>query len=220
MSPEERFAELVRLPDDDVSLLEITGLIGVALEPRHDIATLGPSLDSLARGCSWSFDGVMESLFGRGRLTGNRTDYGNPRNSCLHHVLATGLGIPITLSVVAIEVGRRVGVTIDGIGLPGHFMVASGGRYADPFHLGRIIAADDLPSAWRAVTGSRGPLDPRLLEPLPPRSIALRMLNNLKAGFVAAGDARSLAVLARLRGAYPELIGERDEHERWLRIWN
>lgn len=220
MSPEERFAELVHLPDDEVSLLEITALIGVALEPRHDLAELDGLLDSLARGCAWSFDGVMEALFVRGRLTGNRGDYGNPRNSCLHHVLSTGLGIPITLSVVAIEVGRRVGVTIDGIGLPGHFMVASGGRYADPFHLGRIIPADELPSAWRAVTGSRGPLDPRLLAPLPPRAVALRMLNNLKAGFLATNDHRGLAVLARLRGAYPELVGERDEHERWLRVWN
>ena len=75
-------------------------------------------------------------------------------------------------------------------------------------------------AAWRAVTGSRGPLDPRLLVPVPPRAVALRMLNNLRATFTSRGDEHGLGILARLRGAYPELAGEREEHERWLRIWN
>lgn len=220
MSPEERFAHLVRSPDDEVSLLEMTALIGCAFEPAHDPAEVGTALDQLARGCAWSFEGVMEGLFGRGRLAGNRVDYGDPRNSYLHRVVERGLGLPITLSVIAVEVGRRVGVEIHGVGLPGHFVVASGGRYADPFTGGRIIPADELVPAWRAITGSRGPLDPRLLAPLPPRAVALRMLNNLRATFTTRGDEHGLGILARLRGAYPELASEADEHDRWLRIWN
>jgi hypothetical protein len=70
------------------------------------------------------------------------------------------------------------------------------------------------------MTGVRDRLDPQLLEPALERSILLRMLNNLKNTFVAMDDPAPLRVLARLRGAFPELAHERAEYARWLRHWN
>jgi hypothetical protein len=83
-----------------------------------------------------------------GLFEGDRADYHHWRNSCIDHVLETRRGMPITLSVVAIEVARRVGVTLAGVGMPGHFLVGDPTDpewFADPFHgrtaLGRRTAA-------------------------------------------------------------------------------
>src|SRR5437879_2746210 len=83
-----------------------------------------------------------ELLFG-----GNDNEYYDPRNSCLNSVLMRRLGIPITLSVVYIEVARRLGRSVYGVGLPGHFIVAYEDResryWIDPFHNGRILTFAD-----------------------------------------------------------------------------
>ncbi len=177
-------------------------------------------LDHLADECAPSFDSILAALFMSGRLAGNRADYGDPSNSYLHRVLDTGLGIPITLSICAMEVGRRLGVPIQGVGLPGHFIVMCNGEYADPFHAGRRYSADELEPAWQRITGMTGPLERRFVQPTHTRSILLRMLNNLKNILVAMDEPGPLSVLATLRGAYPELAQERAEHARWLRHWN
>lgn len=220
MEPAARFAELISRPTDPAPLDVLASLLGAAFEPATDIdRTLG-GLDEVAASCGATFESVLGTLFGSGRFAGNSADYGDPRNSYLHRVLQRGLGIPISLSVVAIEVGRRVGVPIRGVGLPGHFMVVCDGVYADPFHGGRTCTADSLDSEWRRVTGAPGRLDPQLTRPVPARAIVLRMLNNLKNTFVAMDDPIALRTLALLRGAFPELVHERAEHARWLRHWN
>ena len=177
-------------------------------------------IDRLAETCRADFESILEQLFAHGRLRGNSADYGDPRNSYLHQVLRRGLGIPLTLSVCAIEVGRRLGVSVQGVGLPGHFIVECDGRYADPFHGGRVYTAEEIEPAWRRITGMQGALERRMLQPVYTRTILLRMLNNLKNTFVAMDDPVPLRVLARLRGAFPELEHERGEYARWLRHWN
>ncbi|MDO8363260.1 MAG: transglutaminase-like domain-containing protein [Actinomycetota bacterium] len=198
----------------------MAALIGAAFEPGTDPGTVLVGLDHLAQQCEPTFESVLHTLFGSGRLRGNTVDYGNPRNSYMHQVLARGLGIPITLGICAIEVGRRVGVQVRGVGLPGHFLVTCNDRIADPFHGGRIYEPDELEPAWQRITGIRTPLDRGLLQPTHTRSILLRVLNNLKNTLVAMDDPMPLQVLARLRGAFPELNSERAEHARWLRHWN
>ncbi len=218
MDPRDRFVEVVRHPSPDVHLDIAAGLIGASFEPDVDLSEMVAALDHLAAECQPTFESVLH-LF-QHHLTGNSGDYGDPRNSYLHDVLHRGLGIPITLSICAIEVGRRVGVEVHGIGLPGHFLVESGGVFADPFHLGHVYTADDLEPAWQRMTGLSEPLDPRLLAPVTDRGILLRMLNNLKNTFVAMDDPVPLRTLATLRGAFPELAHERAEYARWLRHWN
>lgn len=177
-------------------------------------------LDHLADECAPSFDSIIAALFMSGRLAGNRGDYGDPSNSYLHRVLETGLGIPITLSACAMEVGRRLDVPIEGIGLPGHFLIRCDGEYADPFHGGRRYSTDELEPAWQRITGTTGDLERRFVQPTHTRSILLRMLNNLKNILVAMDEPGPLSVLAALRGAFPELAHERAEHARWMRHWN
>lgn len=219
MDPTDRFVGLVNRPAAAAHLDIMAGLIGACFEPAADVGEVVLALDGLAAGCTSTFASVLD-LFVHGPLHGNKTDYGDPRNSYLHQVLHRGLGIPITLSVCAMEIGRRVEVPIRGIGLPGHFLVECNGVYADPFHGGRQYAADELEPAWRVITGARDRLDPRLLHPVVERSILLRILNNLKNTFVAMDDPVPLRTLAKLRGAFPELAHERPEYARWLRHWN
>ena len=149
MDPSERFVELVNRPVPQTHLDLMAGLIGAAFERAADVDCVLLELDRLADQCAPSFDSILSSLFGSGRLRGNVSDYGDPRNSYLHRVIERGVGIPITLSVCAIEVGRRLGVPIQGVGLPGHFLVVCDGEYADPFHGGGRYTPDELENGMR-----------------------------------------------------------------------
>lgn len=220
MESADRFVQLVNRAASAPHLDLMAALIGASFEPGVDPATVILGLDQLAEQCAPRFDSIMHTLFGSGRLRGNREDYGDPRNSYLHQVLDRGVGIPITLAVCAMEVGRRLGVEVRGVGLPGHFMVVCGNEYGDPFNGGQLHSPSDVEVVWRRYTGLRDPFEPRFLEPAHSRSILLRMLNNLKHTLVAIDDPTQLRVLARLRSAFPELAGEEKEHARWVRHWN
>ena len=219
MTPENRLVQAIRSPLPGLHLDEFAALVGVVFDREGSVVEVRKGLDSLAERCDRDFGSIMR-LFGAGGLVGNAAAYQDPRNSYLHQVLRRGLGIPITLSICAIEVGRRLGVPVQGVGLPGHFVVECRGEYGDPFRGSPPFDRDDLLDRWRANTGSRGPLDPRLLEPVEDRAIVLRMLNNLTQIFLAEPDHRPLASMARLRGAFAELQHERDEHRAWMRHWN
>jgi regulator of sirC expression with transglutaminase-like and TPR domain len=219
MDPADRFVSLVNRPASESHLDLMSALIGASFEPTVDVGEVVLGLDRLAEGRAARFESVLH-LFSDGVLRGNTADYGDPRNSYLHQVLQRGLGIPITLSICGMEVGRRLGLPVRGIGLPGHFIIECDGVYADPYHGGRTYEPNELEGAWQRITGLDEPLDRRLLHPVAPRSILLRMLNNLKNTFVAMDDPVPLQVLATLRGAFPELAHERTEYARWLRHWN
>lgn len=219
MIPENRLVQAIRSPHPPIHLDEFAGLVGVVFDREGSIVEVRQRLDALAARCDSTFESVL-SLFGAGGLVGNAADYRDPRNSYLHQVLRRGLGIPITLSIVAMEVGRRLGVPVNGVGLPGHFMVESNGRYGDPFRGSASFDRDELLDRWRANTGSSGPLDPRLLRPVDDRSIVLRMLNNLTPVFLAAADQRPMWTMTRLRSAFGELEPERADHRAWVRHWN
>src|SRR5579859_4800477 len=117
-------------------------------------------------------------LFDELGFTGNSEDYYNPANSCLNEVLAAKTGIPITLSVVYLEIARRLGKPVFGIGLPGHFVVqyddGFSSTYIDVFHCGRLLdAADCAELAGSAV-------NPAMLARVDNRQILARMINNLR----------------------------------------
>ena len=92
-----------------------------------------------------------EYLFAERGFNGNQERYDDPRNSCLNEVLDRRTGIPITLSLVYMEVGRRAGLRVDGVNFPGHFLVRCpevGGRgraglIVDPFHGGALLSEHD-----------------------------------------------------------------------------
>jgi regulator of sirC expression with transglutaminase-like and TPR domain len=167
-----------------------------------------------------SFESVLRTLAGRCR--GNRSDYYDPRNSFLDEVVRRGVGIPISLSVVAIEMGRRIGVDLDAVGLPGHVVVRDGRRevYGDPFQHGRLFDRPGLVTSWRRLVGSDVPFDDVHLAPMSDRMILIRMLNNLREIYLRSDDARALYSLAVMRGAFAELADEAPAYARWVRAWN
>jgi regulator of sirC expression with transglutaminase-like and TPR domain len=146
-------------------------------------------------------------LFKELGFAGNHADYYNPANSCLNEVLVSKTGIPITLSVVYLEIARRLSKPVFGIGLPGHFIVQyDDGRnsaYIDPFHGGKLLAADDC----YELTGT--PADPALLARVDKRQILARMINNLRGIYLSRGAHRkSLQVLNLLLAANPNAAEE------------
>jgi regulator of sirC expression with transglutaminase-like and TPR domain len=198
---------MVQRPATEVVVDEAAMLIGVAAEPDAAVAAARARLDDLAAAAPAGGVGpLLGHLFGAGGLRGNTTRYDDPANSYLHRVLERGVGIPISLAVVAMGVGRRVGVDVVGVGMPGHFLVAevgAPGRWYDPFDGGRDL---DLAAARRlhaTVLGADAPFDPSLLAPVGPHEVLARMLRNLRAGFLARGDRTSLLWVLRLRSALP-----------------
>lgn len=113
-------------------------------------------------------------------IGGNVDDYHDPANSYLHKVLETRRGIPITLSVLWIEVGRRAGIEMVGVGLPGHFVVYAGGQMVDPFHYGEAIGFDEAAGLVAAALGGAPRLDRSWLSPVDCTGIMQRMLRNLQ----------------------------------------
>ncbi|MFE4971797.1 transglutaminase family protein [Kitasatospora sp. NPDC056651] len=124
-------------------------------------------------------------LGGQERFHGRQADYRRLESSLLPDVLRRRRGLPIMLSLVWTAVGRRAGLTVHGIALPGHFIVAVGGPadgeeyvLADPFHGGRLLGQED---AERLVAAAGQEFTPALLTPAQPLEIVLRVLGNIRA---------------------------------------
>lgn len=147
--------------------------------------------------------GVRHVLVEEEGLRGNERDYHDPRNSFLNEVLERKVGIPISLSVVWMEVARRAGLRLDGVGFPGHFLVkyvSPGGTeiFVDPFNAGELLSADECVARYRARTGGRD-LDRRYLDAVAPRQILARMLHNLRRVYLERrDDVRAYWVLDRI----------------------
>jgi len=210
MDPTARFVELMRLAESEIPLDEAMFVIA-AHDHELDIGAQRSRLDALAASAPGEPDALARHLFDDLGFLGNEHDYGDPRNSFLDDVLARRLGIPITLSVVMLEVGRRRGLVLDAIGLPGHFLVGGpAGSYYDPFHRGRRLDADGVRALFATMRGD-APFLAEYLAPVGTRAILARVLANLLRAFVARAPG-SAVWAARLRLRVPGLPpGERRE---------
>jgi regulator of sirC expression with transglutaminase-like and TPR domain len=146
---------------------------------------------------------LRKVLFEEEGYRGNEADYGDPRNSFLNEVIERRLGLPITLSILYMEVARRAGLELHGVGYPGHFLAkytaASGTEiFVDAFHGGEMLSAEECVARYRARTGGRD-LDRRHLAAIAPRQILARMLYNLKRTYLERrDDVRAYWVLDRI----------------------
>ncbi len=223
---------VLRMPDDLDSLTfaaEVRGAepglaranLLLAREVAYPRLRLGPYLAQLDAWAAAARDRMPRSesplgravrlaqyLFDEVGLAGNTEEYDDPRNSYLNEVMERGAGLPIALSAIFLEVAGRIALPAEGIGLPGHFIVAvrEGGlqHFLDPFHGGMPLERDDMAALVRRITGYEGGLRPEWLQPQPPRAILARMLFNLR-GVYAQREAwpQALAVLERLRLLQP-----------------
>jgi regulator of sirC expression with transglutaminase-like and TPR domain len=153
-------------------------------------------------------------LFEEKGFSGNEADYYDPRNSLLHQVLERRTGIPITLSIVYMEVGQRAGLQVRGVGLPGHFIVRAGVRrndmqLVDPFHR-RSVDRDECQQRLDMIYGGQVPLADEHLRAVGPRDILVRVLGNLKGIYVQNQlYRRALGVAERIMLLAPQSIEAR-----------
>ncbi len=209
MDAARRLAEIARLADEEIDLAEAALVIAAFEYPDLDIAVemsrlkllaerVRPEIASAAdeRG---KVSALARFLFSELGLRGDAEDYENPRNSFLNDVLDRKLGIPITLSVIAIEVGRRAGVKLSGVNFPGHFLVCSTADpelILDPFGGGRFLERADCEAMLHRATGGRIAFQDVLVAPARRRQILLRMLNNLRASYRKRRDTmRAIEIL-------------------------
>ena len=189
------FRAAVDRPEEAIDLGYAALTIGLTANPHLDISKYLRCIDELAREVGDRRDpagdvyhalaALNQVLFRQHGFGGNRDDYYDPRNSFLSEVLDRKIGIPITLSVLYMEVARRIAVPIDGIGFPGHFLVKSSDGeepiFIDPFHRGEIKLTEDLGQMLEKLYGRKVALRPQFLEPVGKKQILQRMLANLKA---------------------------------------
>ena len=158
------------------------------------LAGESPEKDELARALNFH-------LFEEKGFSGNSRDYYNPENSFLNRVMDTGVGIPITLSVLYLGVAGRLGLDCCGVGMPGHFLVniRDLDLYMDPFNAGQLLSASDCRRLYQQLFGPDGDWDEAFLAPTSSKMILLRMLNNLRVIYSQDRDLRRLAgVLERM----------------------
>jgi regulator of sirC expression with transglutaminase-like and TPR domain len=157
---------------------------------------------------------LAEYLFDTLGFAGNAQNYTDPRNSFLNEVLERRLGIPISLSVLYLEVARRTGIAAEGVGLPGHFIVRAtldNGQvvYLDPFHRGALMSEADCRARVSDITDGKLPFDQAFLSPVGGRYILARMLNNLKNFYATSNDyPRAARVVERLMVIHPDDMSE------------
>jgi regulator of sirC expression with transglutaminase-like and TPR domain len=237
------------ISDDEIDLTRAALLISRTRYPNLDIEAYAARIDSLARRVAGlvpkadsqsATNGVADDtskldarqtisalnyvLFGELGLRGNRDDYYDPRNSFLNDVLDRGLGIPISLSVVYLEVARRIGFPVAGIGMPGHFLLQyrpttdtdSDGKLPgmnqpdlnqpdpnqevliDCFNQGHTLSPEDCQERLNEIYSGEMHLRPEFLHPVNHRQILTRMLNNLKTVYLSTRDFRKALIIADL----------------------
>lgn len=210
MDATTRFARLVAGPEDVLAgaLDEAALLIAAHAHADLDVAAYIEKLDDIAAGVPHSdLDAVIDHLFRAERFAGNTESFDDPENSYLDAVIDRRLGIPITLSVVLMEVGRRVGVPLEGVGMPNRFLVrherAAAPVFVDAFDGGVQLDAETCAKRFATEYAPGTAFDPQYLQPVGSRALLGRMLLNLKAIQLKRKSARDLAWVLRLRVAIP-----------------
>ena len=169
--PTARFAELMARDESAVPLDEGALLVAAHAHPGLNLDEWLVRLDELAAAAPDEPAALAHHLFVTEGFAGNRVDYSDPRNSLLDDVIDRRLGIPITLSILMIEVGRRIGVPVHGVGMPGHFLVGVDddrrrAPFFDPFHDGPSCRRRRLRGAASPRCTPASPFDPHYLAPI------------------------------------------------------
>lgn len=231
----EKFSEL--LSRGNFSMAEACLLIAQDAYPGLDVPHYLSSIDTLAKKVKSRLPGdafteqkvvvLNRYLFDELKYSGNVDDYYDPRNSYLNQVLERKTGVPITLSILYMEIGQRLGLRIQGVSFPGHFLVklrVSGGQLVlDPFASGEAQSETDLRGRLAQVVRGRDADDlpiSQLLEAATPRQILARLLRNLKGIYLQSDDAqKTLDVMQRMVLVAPDAAEEvRDRGLAYYRL--
>jgi regulator of sirC expression with transglutaminase-like and TPR domain len=237
MNPAERWKEIVAGPEEEIDLAEAALVVAAHEYPGLDVQAylgrleeLGDGLKRRLRGDISPADTVItlnRYLFDELGFKGNTLDYYDPRNSFLNEVIDRRLGIPITLSILYVDIGRRLGLALDGVAFPGHFLVKclvrDGVMVLDPYERGASLSMDDLQQRLRVLRGGTTPppdTAPHMLAAAGKKEVLARMLRNLKSIYLERRDpARALAAAERVIALDPQAAEEyRDRAAIYLKL--
>jgi regulator of sirC expression with transglutaminase-like and TPR domain len=217
----QAFATLVRseIEDERVDILRAALTFSRIHEPALNVEHYVRRVDELAARVAAKIEdpddpvqiiaALNDVLFQEEVFRGNTVDYYSPRNSFLHHVLDRRLGIPITLALVYMEVARRVGFQLFGVGMPGHFLlkhydVDGHAILIDAFERGSIVTEDDCRQKLDSIYSGQVALQPEFLLPVTRRQMLTRMLNNLRSIYLSQRDfRRAVQVVDLILVIYP-----------------
>jgi regulator of sirC expression with transglutaminase-like and TPR domain len=211
----EAFASLVGqgVDDERIDLLRAALTIARTEYPNLQIASYVSRVEALAERVSRRTRDVGDTahaiyalntvLFQEEGLRGNRDDYYDPRNSFLNDVLDRRLGIPITLALIYMEVARRIGFPLFGVGMPGHFLLKHydiEGRQVliDAFNGGNVLSAKDCQRRLNEIYSGQLAFQPEFLMSVSRRQMLTRILNNLKTIYLSSRNFRKALPLVDL----------------------
>ena len=211
----EAFAALVGPQVDDERIDLVRGALTIARTeyPELNIESYVRRVDELALqaearvteigDASETIAAINYVLFQQAGLQGNRDDYYDPRNSFLNDVLDRCLGIPITLALIYMEVGRRLGFPLFGVGMPGHFLLKNydidgSETLIDCFNGGDILNAQDCQRRLDEIYSGQMTLRPEFLFAVSRRQMLTRILNNLKTVYMTARNFKKVLPLVDL----------------------
>jgi len=224
-SARSRFARLVTAPEADIDLAHAALLVAGEEYPQLVPDLYLRRLDILAErvrdrladegAAVVVLQEMSRVLFEDERFRGNAEAYYDPRNSFLNDVLDRRLGIPLTLSIVFLEVGWRLGLPLEGVNFPGHFLVRYRGEafglLVDPFQAGEVRFEDQAQELLDRVYGGSVELRPDYLRTADRRDILIRLLANLKNIYMNAGDeVRAIGAVERILLVRPVAEERRD----------
>lgn len=185
--------------------LALTNLaLARCVRPELQVEPVLERIDRLARDVEGSTHLSLRRVISiQEGIGGNVDDYTHPDNHFLDTVLSTRRGVPITLSVLWMEVGRRAGIEMEGVGMPGHFLVYAGGQLVDPFHYGEAIGFEEAASLVADSLGGAPRADRSWFRPTPPPLIVRRMLVNLERLYVDRAESHHLEWVSACLEALP-----------------
>ncbi len=212
------FSKEVKKPEADIRLDRAALYLAGEEYPEIDVHSYLAELDAFASQIALReiaetapadlARAIAHYLFDQVGLHGNTGEYYSPENSYLNRVLETRTGIPITLSLIFLEVARRLGLRCSGVGLPGHFIVGldDTGEYLDPFNAGTMLSAEDCRNLVQNMSGGRLEWTDQVLAPYTKRDVLFRILNNLKSVYMQTKEyTKAVGVIQRMAIISPSM---------------
>lgn len=221
--PRERLYQELQQPTEQVSLARAALYLAQEDSPQLVVDDYLAQLDRMAATLRQRLPtdpyplkiirAINEYLFNDLNFRGNSIDYYDPRNSFLNEVLERRVGIPITLSLVYLELANRIEFPMVGVSMPGHFLVRPTvdemDILVDPFHRGEILFAQDCSDRLKQMFGESARLEPQYLAPITPVAFLARMLTNLKMIYLQNRDVpRALDAINRILLINPDAVAE------------
>ena len=214
---------MVQQPEATIELARVALLVAAESDPNVDVDGELHQIDTWAAELSARLQPDWNNLQKLARLRaflfeelgfrGDRMDYYSPSNSLLHEVVRRRLGIPLTLGILMLEIGWRIGIPFEGVGFPGHFLVRLTGEerdlLLDPYRRGMSVNEQDCRHMLADATGGKLEFEPDLLASVGKRAMLARLLTNLKGAYLRAGqDELALATVDKLLVLDPSDLDE------------